>query len=96
MGLLRGKIRWTIPGAGTAYSVLHFRTLDGSTPTQADADEAISKMQTFATAIKINLPNVVTLQVQNEVEEIVTASGDMLGIYAGATQTAQTGGASGT
>lgn len=91
MGLLRGKIRWTIPGAGTAWSVLHFDTNSGSTPIQADADEAIAKMQTFATAVKAYLPNVVTLQVQNEVEEIVASSGDMLGIYTGAAQSAQTG-----
>lgn len=94
MGLLRGKIRWTIPGAGTAFTVLHFRTLSGGTPVQADADEAVAKMQTFATAIKSTLPNVVTLQVQNEVEEIVTASGSMLGVFTTASQTAQTGTAS--
>lgn len=87
MGLLRGKIRWTIPGAGTAYTVLHFGTQDASTPTQADAVQAVTKMQTFAQNISAALPNVVQLQVQNECEEIVATSGQMLGIYSGATQT---------
>lgn len=87
MGLLRGKIRWTIPGAGTAYTVLHFGTMDASTPTADDAIEAVTKMQTFANNISAALPNVVQLQVQNECEEIVADTNTMLGVYAGPTQT---------
>lgn len=96
MGLLRAKIRWTIPGAGTAFSVLHFGTEDASTPTQADADEAVARVQAYATAIKAYLPNQVTLQVLNELEEIVVTTGNMLGVYTTASQTAQTGTAGAT
>ena len=96
MAMLRSKIRWTIPGAGTAHTVLHFGTLDASTPTQADADEVISKVAAYAGAIKAYIPNVVSLLVSSEVEEINVATGKLIGIYTGATQTAQAGTASAT
>ena len=97
MAVYRGKIRWTIPGAGTAYSVLHFADIAGDgAASQAEADEIIAKMQTWATAIKSTLPNVVTLQVQNEVEHILSTTGDLIDIWTGASQTAQTGTASAT
>jgi hypothetical protein len=91
MGLLRGKIRWNIPNAGAAYSVMHFDTNSGSTPTQADADEVVAKLAAFVTAIKGDIPPQVTLQVINETEEIVAATGTMLGVYAGPAQTAVPG-----
>lgn len=85
MGLLRGKIRWTIPGAGTAYTVLHFGTMDASTPTTADAVNAVTKMKTFCDNISAALPNVVKLDVMPECEEIVATTGTMLGVYNGGT-----------
>lgn len=91
MGLLRTKIRWTIPGAGTAYTVMHFLTSSQSTPVQADVDDAIARTQAWATAIKSTLPNVVSLNTQSEVEEINEASGLMIGIWTVATPSTQTG-----
>lgn len=82
MGLLRGKIRWTIPGAGTAYSVLHFETNSGSAPVQADADEVITKLNAYCVTIKARIPAQVTLTVINEVEEILVTDGSMIGFFA--------------
>jgi hypothetical protein len=93
VGLLRGKIRWTIPGAGTAYSVLHFGTQDDSTPTQADADEANTKMDVFCTALRPYLPSQVQIQTLNEMEEIVATTGAMLGVYTSSVKTVKTGSA---
>lgn len=91
MGLLRGKIRWTIPGAGTAWSVLHFGTTSLSTPVQADADAAVARMQAWATSVKSLLPNVVSLQVQAETEEINEGSGALIGVWTSTTPSVQTG-----
>lgn len=81
MGLLRGKLKWTIPGAGTAYSVLHFTTSSASTPTQADADDTVVRMRAFVDAWKANLPNVVKIDVMPEVEEINEGTGIMIGVW---------------
>lgn len=91
MTLVRGKIRWTIPGAGTAWTVLHFGTLNLAEPTQADADAVVTRMQNWATAIKALLPNVVSLNVQAETEVINEESGLMLGILTSPTPATQTG-----
>jgi hypothetical protein len=91
MGLLRGKIRWTIPGAGTAWTVLHFGTTSLSTPVQADADAAVTRMDAWANSIKSLLPNVVSLQVQSETEEINEESGALIGVWTSATPPVQTG-----
>jgi hypothetical protein len=91
MGLLRGKIRWNIPGAGTAWSVLHFGTTSLGTPVQADADAAVARMQAWATSIKSLLPNVVSLNVQGETEEINEGTGALIGVWTSTTPTTQTG-----
>lgn len=91
MGLLRGKIRWTIPGAGTAWSVLHFGTTSLGTPVQADADAAVARMQAWATSVKSLLPNVVSLNVQAETEEINEETGNLIGVWTSTTPTTQTG-----
>ena len=94
MAIMRSKIRWTIPGAGTAFSVLHFGTDDGFNPEQADADAVVTKVNQFVTTIKANLPNVVQLQVQNEVEEIDSNNGELIQIWTTPTEAAQSGTAS--
>jgi hypothetical protein len=91
MGLLRGKIRWNIPGAGTAWSVLHFGTTSLGTPVQADADAAVARMQAWATSVKSLLPNVVSLNVQGETEEINEGTGALIGVWTSTTPTTQTG-----
>lgn len=96
MGLLRGKIRWTIPGAGTAWSVLHFDTNSGSTPVQTDADDCATKMAAWVDGWKANCPNVVQFDIQPEIEEIVETTGAMLGIWTTTTIAQKVGGASGT
>lgn len=94
MAIMRSKIRWTIPGAGTAFSVLHFGSDDGFNPVQADADAVVTKVNQFVTTVKANLPNVVQLQVLNEVEEIDSNNGELIQIWTTATPAAQNGTAS--
>lgn len=94
MAILRSKIRWTIPGAGTAYTVLHFGTDDGFNPEQADVDAVATKVNQFITTVKANLPNVVQLQVVNELEEIDSNNGEMIALWTTPTLAAQAGTAS--
>lgn len=96
MGLLRTKIKWTVPGAGTAFSVLHFHTTSGSTPVQADADQAATMSDAYCTAIRSVLPSVVQIQVNAEVEEINEASNALIGVWPVAAMSAKTGSATGT
>lgn len=94
--IARVKARWTIPGAGTAFSVFHFGNTALEDPSQADADAAAAKVTTFFSSVKAYLPNVVSVQVQSEVELIVPTSGSMTGILSAPAQGTQTGTAGAT
>lgn len=96
MGLLRGKIKWTIPGAGTAFSVLHFITNATAEPVQADADDVTSKLNAFCDSFKANLPNVVKMDVMTEVEQINEGSGDLLWVWGTTAFPQKVGGAAST
>jgi hypothetical protein len=96
MGLLRVKARWSIPGAGTAYSVLHFTTNDTSTPVQEDADDAYSKTHAFFFGVRGMLPPVVQINVEPEVEEINEGSGELIGGWGVTAMTQITGTGSGS
>lgn len=94
--IARVKARWTIPGAGTAYSVFHFGNTALEDPVQADADAALTKVTAFFTTVKAQLPAQVSVTVQNEVELIQPHDGALTGILAGPVQAAQTGTAGAT
>lgn len=81
MALYRGKIRWTIPGAGTALSVLHFQGSGTNGASQLEADDVSTRVHAFLTPIINVLPNVVKVQALSEVEEINPASGDLIGFW---------------
>lgn len=93
MGVFRTKIKWSIPGAGTAYSVLHFGAVNGGAIQQGDVDEAIPRLTTYLNAFKQHLPNTVSAQVMNEAEELSPGTGEMLGFYSGPAQPVVAGGA---
>lgn len=94
--IARIKARWTIPGAGTAFSVFHFGNTILEDPVQAQADAALVKVTAFFESVKAYLPNVVSVLVLNEVELIQTNNGAMTGILAGPTQATKTGTAAAT
>lgn len=91
MGLLRAKIAWTIPGAGTSHSVLHFTTSTESSPTQADADDVATKLNTFITSLRNHIPGTVSLQRLSDVEEIHPNTGTLIGVWGTASSTANSG-----
>lgn len=96
MGLLRTKIKWTIPGAGTAYSVMHFTTNSASTPTQADADDTVAALGPFLDSFKANLPNVVKMDIMPDVEEINEDTNKLIGVWSVAPGAQRVGGAAST
>ena len=96
MALLRAKIRWTIPGAGTAFTVLHFASVAGAGMSQAIADEVATKCNAYITAIKAYIPNVVTLQLVTDIEEIADTDGGLVQVFSVTSTAAAAGTASAT
>ncbi len=88
---LRAKIRWTIPGAGTAFTVLHFGLKHGGDGTTADAQEVIDRCDAFITAILPIIPQQVSLQTNSEVEQIDIPTGGLEQVLAGTAAAAKTG-----
>lgn len=96
MGMLRTRIQWTIPGAGTAQTLFHWLTIGGNAPVQADFTEAWTKTNQFRTDIRSLLPSQVTAATVSDVEEINEQSGMLLGVLSGGTAAAQPGTATST
>jgi hypothetical protein len=93
MSILRAKIRWTVPGAGAAYSVLHFGQKTGDPVTVAMADELLNRVDIFCSAIRPYLPQQVTVQALSEVEVLTQTTGAMESVVTGASKTVKTGSA---
>lgn len=91
MPLLRVKARWNIPGAGTAYSVLHYGQSTGEPVTEAEAVASVGATRTFFEAIKGLLPTPVTIDYMTDVEEIDVATGNLLGVTSAPTVASTTG-----
>lgn len=96
MALLRGKIRWTVPGAGSAHSVLHFGQLTGDSPNVDMANEIVTRMNTFITGIRNYIPQAVSMQALADVEAIDQPTGELLSVVTGTTVAAQAGAATST
>jgi hypothetical protein len=94
MAIMRVKARWTIPGAGTAYSVFHFSAVSGSDPVGTEANQAAEKTRTFFDAVKGLLPGVVMIDVQKEVEILDVESGNLFEVINATDQLQVVGGAS--
>lgn len=91
---MRVKARWTIPGAGTAYSVLHFGSNGIVDPTDTDASNSVGATRTFFEACKAYLPSPVIIDYMTDVEVIDIATGNLKGVVSAASVAATTGGAS--
>lgn len=96
MPILRVKARWTIPGAGTAFTVLHFGSGTGADPTDQEASNSVLATKTFFTGIQQLLPNVVSVDFMTDVEVLDVATGNLQGVVTAAAQTVVTGTASST
>jgi hypothetical protein len=92
---LRGKIRWTIPGNGTAFSVLHFGLVGAGTAGTTHADEIITRMNAFITTVKPYIPGPVSMQALSEIEVIDIPTGNLESVINGTSVAAQFGTASG-
>jgi hypothetical protein len=81
MGLMRTKAQWSIPGAGTAFSVFHFLTTDEGVVTQSAVNDAAARSRKFFDDLKVALPNQVSVLVSRDVEDIDVASGNLVTIW---------------
>lgn len=93
MSVFRVKTRWTIPGAGTAYSVMHFTGDDGFEPTDTDAAGAVTRVGAFFQTIAPILPAVVQVQVEGTIDILDTPTGNLTGALNGGNPGAIQGGA---
>lgn len=93
MAILRVKTRWTVPGAGVAYSVMHFG--DGGDPQgdNTDADNATLAVNTFFTAVKLYMPSVVSLKIERDVELLSAETGNLITVLQSVDRAVLTGGA---
>jgi hypothetical protein len=93
MAVLRVKSRWTIPGAGVAYSVMHFG--DGGDPQgdNTDADNSTLAVSTFFSGIMQYVPSVVQVKVESDVELLSAESGELITVLQSAERNVLTGGA---
>jgi hypothetical protein len=96
MPVLRVKARWTIPGAGTAFSVLHFGSGTGVDPTDTEATNSVLATRTFFEGVKAYLPGPVIIDYMTDVEIIDVASGNLQGVVTAASQVSTSGGAAGS
>ncbi len=96
MALMRVKARWTIPGAGTAFSVFHFGTGPDDAASDQEASNATGAVQTFFNAVKAYIPSQVAIDVMTDVEVIEIATGNLQGVVSAAAQTQIIGGATST
>lgn len=91
MANLRSKIRWTIPGAGTAYTVLHFGMKHAEPATVADADEILNRVDIYCSALRPLLSPAISIQALNEIEVIDEATGSLDDVLSGAVKTTKIG-----
>lgn len=91
MPILRVKARWTIPGAGTAFTVLHFGSGTGEPVTDIEASNSVNATRTFFEAIKGLLPTPVSIDYLTDVEEIDVATGNLNGVVSAASVAVTTG-----
>lgn len=96
MAILRVKARWTIPGAGTAFSVLHFGNNGIEDPTDTQASNSVGATRTFFEAIKAFLPAPVIIDYMTDVEVIDILTGNLEGVRSAASVAQTVGGASGS
>jgi hypothetical protein len=96
MPIMRVKTRWNIPGAGTAYTILHFGSGTGEAVTDTEASNSTLAVSTFFNSIRTLLPAQVTLNIESDVEVIDVATGDLQGAVTSANRDPIVGGASGT
>lgn len=93
MTIMRVKARWTIPGAGTAFSVLHFGNVGISTPTDTEASNSVGATRTFFEAVKAYIPAQVSIDYLTDVELIDIATGNLEGVATAASVAPTVGGA---
>lgn len=85
--LLRVKLRWQNFIGAPGYSIFHFREFEGSGDQNGFAQQAVDKVNAFATAVVGHLPYQAQLQTMGEVEVIEDSTGALVDVV-GTTQPA--------
>lgn len=100
MSVLRYTMVWQGFSGAPGYTSLHFITAEGQppgeAPPQADMDAIGPKVKTFFTAINNYLPGGVTISYPGTLDELDTATGELLDTHNVPVQTVTSGGGSGS
>ena len=94
--LMRVKARWSGFSGGPGYTNLHFRGFGateggGGSYDVAAANNAINRVNAFLGGVRGNLPSVVRVEVESEVEIIEDTTGDLIGTIGGTDAPEQVG-----
>lgn len=89
--MLKVKMRWSGFTGSPGYSNFYFREFSNNPPTNADADEAVDRVETFITNVKSLLPNVVNLAAEADVEVIEETTGALQNVLQAVPAAAQAG-----
>lgn len=75
--ILRIKARWSGFTGGPGYSNFYFRDFSSGAPTDADADSAGDRVETFFGAIANLFPTAVKIRVQSDADVIEETNGEI-------------------
>ena len=78
--MMKVKVRWAGFIGSPGWTNFYFESPDGTFHTEADAVAAADKVATFITAVKVQLPPIVNLTIQPDVEVIAPTTGKLLNV----------------
>lgn len=93
--LCKVVINWWGWEGAPGYTNLYFRNVTPGTMSQAVVDNAITKVDAWKAAWATHLPNTVTVQTEDQVEEVNDETGALVRFWTGTPAAASTGSATG-
>ena len=78
--IMRVKARWSGFAGSPGYSNFYFRDFSSGAPTDADADAAADRVETFFQALPAYLTNATRITVQSDAEVIEETNGEIVSV----------------
>lgn len=79
--MLKVKVKWTGFSGAPGWSNFYWDNFDGGFLVQASANSVANRVETFLNAIKVRIPNHVSMAIQSDVEDVNPIDGKMTQIY---------------
>lgn len=81
--IMRVTTKWTGMTGGPGYTVMHWRVGEDGLGNEAAVDSVLTATRSFFNSLGQFVPNTATMQVQSQVEELLTDTGELIGFYNG-------------